>query len=225
MLLSLLKNKKYIKNIKSILRNISKTCFLKENDISTSNEDNSNNKNESIDATMKTETKIRKYNHPCDKSDFSISFGPYYAIFELKKYDKSTIMNFTRKIFEYLHLDKQLSFLKKSTSIDEAIISARSDANSDCIEAKLGEKKQLNEIKWSTNNNDALPKQISDIKTKLHGVFKISEIVTAIKCKQIKLPNNFKLYQIFSNDIEMYPNINFYDAFATDPIVVIEKEE
>ena len=79
-------------------------------------------------------------------------------------------------------------------------------------------------IEWKNIEQQNINK-IEKIETQLSGLFKISDLVEKIKMKQIKLPDEYELYQIICNNIEYYPNINFWEEIAVNPTVKIRKIE
>ena len=51
----------------------------------------------------------------------------------------------------------------------------------------------------------------------------VKELVEALKIKKIKIPEDTRLYKIISNDIEIYPDINFWDDAVVDPTILLVK--
>ena len=73
----------------------------------------------------------------------------------------------------------------------------------------------------SKSRND-LPNRIDVCKFSLNGVFLVKELVECIKTKQIKIPDNTRLYQIITDDVEVYPNINFWNDVVINPTLIFE---
>ena len=65
-----------------------------------------------------------------------------------------------------------------------------------------------------------IPRTISEIKTNFNGIFFVKNLVEAIKMRHIKIPDGMRLYKIISNDIEVYPNINFWNDIAINPTII-----
>ena len=228
-------NKKYIKNTKTIQKSAHKIYDNYQNNDKIYCDENCDTKKTKKNEVENKQWRIRpvdlttkKKDNTTFNTDFIVSFGHKYAIFELKKYNNKTIINFVSKIFEYLQLYKQASFVRNFVSIDDAIILIKKDTINchHCIEVDINKiVRQIDEIKWINRDCYSIPNKIMDLKTQLHGIFKIEEIVTAIKQKQVKLPDNLELYQIFIDNIEIYPNINFYNKIVVNPVVFLKEKE
>ena len=61
------------------------------------------------------------------------------------------------------------------------------------------------------------------MKMTFNGLFVVKELVEAFKIKKIKIPEDTRLYKIISNDIEIYPDINFWFDVVVDPIILLVK--
>ena len=174
----------------------------------------------------------------CDDYDFSISFGRKYASFELKNTSDYAIICFICEFLNFVNLQDYGDKIKQFKNIDEVIKYCRKEffenKNTEIIEIKDSFLSKINNIEYNIENRE-LHKDIFNkdieltkkndefIKIKIIGKYIISQIVNNIKEKQVPLPEGFELYQIISNDIEFYPNINFWYRDAINPIIILKR--
>ena len=155
--------------------------------------------------------------------DFNMSFGEKYSIFCIKNLSQQSIKNFIIEILRYLNLTEQLTFLMSCKDVDEAIEKLKKNRNI-AYQMNTCNRQEFIKIEWKNIEQQNINK-IEKIETQLSGLFKISDLVEKIKMKQIKLPDEYELYQIICNNIEYYPNINFWEEIAVNPTVKIRKIE
>ena len=155
--------------------------------------------------------------------DFNMSFGEKYSIFCINNLSKQSIKNFVIEILRHLNLTEQLTFLMSCKDVDEAIEKLKKNRNI-AYQMNTCNRQEFIKIEWKNIEQQNIDK-IEKIETQLSGLFKISDLVEKIKMKQIKLPDEYELYQIICNNIEYYPNINFWEEIAVNPTVKIRKIE
>ena len=156
--------------------------------------------------------------------DFYKSFGAKYTIFALNNFNDKTIIKFVIEMLKYFNMVSQFKELKSCNNIDEAIELLKKQEKNFISEIKVQEIHLLPEIKLK-DMEIKLPSKLTNIETKLEGKFQICKLVEAIKERQIKLPDDYELYQIFANDVEYYPNINFWEETVIDPTVILRRKE
>ena len=156
--------------------------------------------------------------------DFYQSFGSKYSIFALNNFNDKTIIKFVIEMLKYFNMVSQFKELKSCNNIDEAIKLLKKQEKNFISEIKVQNIHFLPEIKLK-DAKIKLPSKITNIETKLQGKFQICKLVEAIKERQIKLPDDYELYQIFANDVECYPNINFWEETVIDPTVILRRKE
>jgi len=165
--------------------------------------------------------KVINYND-VKSADFYYSFGEEYSVFGLNSSDEKAVINFTIELLNFLKLRDCSEFLQNFNNIDEAINELKTNArdtyieiNSDCFFPK---------IIWKDIETQ-IPSKLTEIETKLEGKFIVSKLVSMIKERQIKLREEYELNQVLCNNIEYYPNINFWNEVVINPIIKLKKRE
>ena len=226
-------------NVEKYLNIALQNCFIK----TYSNKEDSNNK--IVEKLYETDffsnnkkyianiNDYNKYTAICDQNfsaeilknvDFYQSFGSKYSIFALNNFNDSAIINFIIKMLEYFNISSQFPELKSCNNIEEAVKLLKKQEKNFISEIKVQDIHLLPEIKLK-DMEIKLPSKLTNIETKLEGKFQICKIVEVIKEHQIKLPDDYELYQIFANDVEYYPNINFWEETVIDPTVILRRKE
>ena len=159
--------------------------------------------------------------HNCD---FYYSFGAGRSIFAINNLSEKSVVHFVYELLNYLGMFEYSRKLANFKTIDDAINSFKKEDKSNISVVNLDNVKYIKEIIWK-DILTKLPNVLAETETKLEGKFQICQLVLAIKERQIKLPDEYELYQIFANDVEYYPNINFWDEIAINPIINLRKRE
>ena len=163
-------------------------------------------------------------NYNIKESDFYTTFGDKYAVFALNNFDDNVIIEFTKQLLLFLRLEKQANFLNSFKTIDDAIKDLKKNAYNVVSFIEIKEIKLLPSIIWKEMTTN-LPSTLTDINFILEGKYIVKEIVSAIKEDKIKLPENYELHQIIKDDIEYYPNINFWEEIVINPMVKLRTKE
>ena len=172
---------------------------------------------------------INNSKEPC----LNIFVGHKYLVFEINDEvnREETIATCVKEFLKICNLKYQNSLIQKFRTHSSII--AYLKCNQDKI--KIDAIKKINLltnieylpsiIKQGTN----IPDKLSQEQTILQGLFLIKDIVAKIKNKNIVLPKNMKLYQILcqynNNLVEVYPNENFWEEYAVNPILVIKEND
>lgn len=155
-----------------------------------------------------------------DKLKFSKSFGNKYAIFSLYDYSDFTILtlmdeilNFAnikndKRINEYQDIQTAISELKKQYKEEPTIINKLNYAN---------------EIKYNIEIQE-FKQDLTNTATSLVGLFSVKQIVSSIKEKQVKIPDGMEISQIIADNIEVYPNIAFWEDNVLNPTIILRNE-
>ena len=162
------------------------------------------------------------------KVDFYYSFGSKYSIFALNNFDDQAILFFIIEMLKYLGFNEQAFFLKSISdkNFNEVLEYLKHNDQAKAISTvKTDNIKILPKITWK-NIPTNLPDEITKTETKLDGKFLIKDLVVRIKNKQIKLNGEeYELCQILDNEIEYYPNINFWDEIIINPVIKLQKKK
>ena len=153
-----------------------------------------------------------------NECNFCYSFGADYASFSLNKLDDKSIIGFVGELLKVLNLQKQAAFLRNFHNISAAIMELKKTTVDAYV--MVDEIKLIEPIVWK-ETGIRLPYRLTDIETTLDGKYQISNLVGAIKEGQIKLPDNCELWQIISDNVEYYPNINFWEQVVVNPNVIL----
>ena len=164
---------------------------------------------------------------------YKIYFGEKHIIFDLKQTDALAIIDFIKTLLVYYGLEQYIVYFEEQQSINTIIMNLKEINKAgmivttkqmvECCSMKKNEYFfMLNyENNISKSRND-LPNRIDVCKFSLNGVFLVKELVECIKTKQIKIPDNTRLYQIITDDVEVYPNINFWNDVVINPTLIFE---
>ena len=151
---------------------------------------------------------------------FTLSFGEKYAIFSLYDYSDETILSLMNEFLSFANIEKNIDLLKYQdikTAINEL-------------------KKQYKEIPTIIEKFNYTPKieyktelqifnqNLTKNETKFNGLFSVKQIVSAIKEKQVKIPDEMEIDKIIADNIEVYPNIAFWDDNVLNPTIILRKE-
>lgn len=155
-----------------------------------------------------------------ENADFYYSYGENFAIFSLNKLNSDDVLKrFIIELLRYLKLEDKAEFLLKFKNIPEAIKELRQ--NVDIVFTPIEEIKNI-KIEWN-DIQGKIPSFLDNEITQLNGIYKVCDIVEAIKDKKTKLLDEYELHLIFANDIEVYPNINFWEDVVINPVIKLQK--
>lgn len=213
-----------VKKNKIIKQNTLKTDFFAKKNEYISNLDDYN----LISNELNNEQSLLNDYRDLLKADFYYSFGSKYSVFALNNFGDQAILFFTIEILKYLGFDEQVNFLSNmpDKNFNEVLKYLKDNCQAKAISAvKTDNIKILPEITWK-NIPTNLPNKITKIETKLDGKFFVKDLVAGIKNKQIKLNGEeYELYQILDDEIEYYPNINFWDEIIINPVIKLQKKK
>lgn len=153
------------------------------------------------------------------KTNFKSTFGEHIFTMQLDKYDDLSILNFCKDLFNILEIHNFDEILSKNKTIENTIKELKTIAK-EFLAVDI--KNFLPEPKIDLKNVE-LPLKITKKETKLKGFYKVSELVEHIKNK-VEMPEGFCLKMIVSFDVEVYPNIAFWDKTILDPIIILQKD-
>lgn len=156
--------------------------------------------------------------------NFSFSFGYRYAIFNLNSFYDYDAKNFAVELLKYLNLESEAKFVSDFKTIDETINELKKNKTNIVSYTKIENITKEENIVWKKFDN-IMPSELKEENNEITGIFKVCDIVNDIKEKKIKLPDELELYQIISNEIEYYPNINFWNEYIVNPIIKLKKIE
>ena len=166
--------------------------------------------------------KVIDYND-VENIDFYCSFGEEYSIFGLNNSNEKAVINFTIELLNFLKLYDCSEFLRNFNNISEAINELKKTNARDAY-IEINSNYFFPKIIWKDIETQ-IPIKLTETETKLEGKFIVSKLVSMIKERQIKLREEYELNQILCNNIEYYPNINFWDEVVINPIIKLEKRE
>ena len=122
-------------------------------------------------------------------------------------------------MFNILEIHNFNDILSKNKTIDDAVKELKTTAKEFlAVDIKNFLPEANIEVKQAE-----LPKKITKKETKLKGFYRVSELVEHIKNK-VEMPEGFCLKMIVSFDVEVYPNIAFWDKTILDPIIILQKD-
>ena len=158
------------------------------------------------------------------KMDYYYSFGGKFAIFALNNFKDNAVMSFVIELMNFLKLKTQSILLNDFENLDDAIIHLKRNNENVFLSVKLQELDVIPNISWK-DVDTKIPSKIFEEETLFVGKFQINNLVSLIKEGQIKLPENYELYQILQNGIEYYPNINFWEYVVIDPTLKLKQKD
>ena len=164
---------------------------------------------------------------------YTIYFGEKHIIFDLKNTNDVAIIDFLKTFLVYYGLEQYLVYFEGQTSLKN-IIAKLKEINKARMIITIKQLMEVNNTKDIHKNifflqysdgdikrcETMTPRTISEIKTIFNGLFFVKNLVEAIKMRYIKIPDGMRLYKIISNDIEVYPNINFWNDIAINPTII-----
>ena len=153
------------------------------------------------------------------KTNFKSTFGVQNLTMQLDKYDDLSILNFCKDLFNILEIHNFDNILRKNKTIDDAVKELKTTAKEFlAVDIKNFTSKPRIDLKQAE-----LPTKITKKETKLKGFYKVSELVEHIK-NNVEMPEGFCLKMIVSFEVEVYPNIAFWDKTVLDPIIILQKD-
>ena len=173
---------------------------------------------------IKFKDKNFTFNDNVKDFNFSFSFGYRYAIFNLNSFYDYDAKNFAVELLKYLNLESEAKFVSDFKTIDETINELKKNKTNIVSYTKIENITKEENIVWKKFDN-IIPSELKEENNEITGIFKVCDIVNDIKEKKIKLPDELELYQIISNEIEYYPNINFWNEYIVNPIIKLKKIE
>ena len=167
---------------------------------------------------------------------YTIYFGEKHIIFDLKNTNDLVIIDFLKTFLVYYGLEQYLVYFEGQTSLKN-IIAKLKEINKarmiittkQLIDFCMTNDKHENVFFLEYSNDEIkrckemIPNNITAMKTTFNGLFVVKELVEDFKIRKIKIPEDTRLYKIISNDIEIYPDINFWDDVVVDPIILLVK--
>ena len=163
--------------------------------------------------------KVEKNNSKNDEIiTFSKSFGSNYAIFSLYNYEDVVILQMFDKILSFVNFDFNL---QKYKDVKSAI--------TDLKKHYKEEPKVVDKINYAPEIQYKFELQsfCNDIKenqVNLEGLFNVKQVVSAIKDKKVKIPDEMEIDKVVADGIEVYPNLAFWEDNVLNPIILLRKE-
>ena len=157
--------------------------------------------------------------------DFYQSVGHKYTVFAVNEIDEKSLMRCFEELLDFVGLGSKNDLLKKFENCQNAIqetinfLQKNNVKNVSCVEKQMF--KLLPEIEFvdvKKSNDNGI--EITEKHTQFEGKFVVSDLVSMIKEGEIKVAEDLYLYQIFANGVEVYPNVNFWDAVVFNPVVI-----
>ena len=167
---------------------------------------------------------------------YTIYFGEKHIIFDLKNTNDVAIIDFLKTFLVYYGLEQYLVYFEGQTSLKNIIAKLKeinkthmTITTKQLIDFNIIDDKYKNVffLKYSDDEikrcKEMMPDDIIAMKTTFNGVFVIKALVEAFKMRKIKIPEDTRIYKIISNDIEVYPDINFWDDIVINPTIILTK--
>ena len=149
---------------------------------------------------------------------FSKSFGSSYAIFSLYNYEDVVILqmlecilrffNFTFDLQQYQDVKNAITDLRKHYKEEPKVVDKINYAPA--IQYKIA---------LQSFCNDITEKQV-----KLEGLFNVKQVVSAIKDKKVKIPDEMEIAKVIAVGIEVYSNLAFWEDNVLNPTIFLRKE-
>ena len=214
-----LKNiKRYIKNLDEMVEAVKKRVIVSANQVEINYEHNDINN----DCTINSQ-------HSYQNCRFSISFGAKYAMFSINNLSDDNILFFVNEFLKFFQIFNKQFDLTKFSNVSDAIKFLKSSSINHILFVKQNYSLIIPKMLFDDEKikKGVLPAKLNSPREKFKGVYQLSEIVESIKEKQIKILDGYELHQIafIMNDkeIEVYPNINFWDKAVIDPIIYLRE--
>lgn len=165
---------------------------------------------------------------------YTIYFGEKHIIFDLKNTNDVAIIDFLKTFLVYYGLEQYLVYFEGQTSLKN-IIAKLKEINKarmiltikQLIDFCMTNDKHENVFFLKYNDDEIkrckemMPNNITAMKTTFNGLFVVKELVEAFKIRKIKIPEDTRLYKIISNNIDVYPDINFWDDVIMNPTILL----
>lgn len=163
--------------------------------------------------------KVEKNNSKNDEIiTFSKSFGSNYAIFSLYNYEDVVILNLMQCLLNFANIDIDICKYKDvKIAIDE-------------LKKTYNEKpKVVEKINYAPAIQYKIALQsfctdITENQINLEGLFNVKQVVSAIKDKKVKIPDEMEIDKVIADGIEVYPNLAFWEDNVLNPIILLRKE-
>ena len=167
---------------------------------------------------------------------YTIYFGEKHIIFDLKNTNDVAIIDFLKTFLVYYGLEQYLVYFEWQTSLKN-IIAKLKEINKARMIITTKQLMDFNTAKHTYKNvfflkyndneinrsKEIIPNNISAMKTTFNGIFFVKDLVEDFKMRHIKIPDGMRLYKIIGNDIEVYPDINFWNDMAINPTIILTK--
>ena len=167
---------------------------------------------------------------------YTIYFGEKHIIFDLKNTNDVAIIDFLKTFLVYYGLEQYLVYFEGQTSLKN-IIAKLKEINKARMIITTKQLMDFNTAKHTYKNvfflkyndneinrsKEIIPNNISAMKTTFNGIFFVKDLVEDFKMRHIKIPDGMRLYKIIGNDIEVYPDINFWNDMAINPTIILTK--
>lgn len=149
---------------------------------------------------------------------FSKSFGSSYAIFSLYDYNDVVILQMLEYILRFFNFYFNL---QKYTDVKYAIAELKKHYKE--------EPKVVNKINYAPaiQYKIALQSFCTDIienQVNLEGLFNVKQVVSAIKDKRVKIPDEMEIDKVIADGIEVYPNLAFWEDNVLNPSIFLRRE-